>query len=207
MPGVTGRPAPLRMSPDGKYKEATMSRIGKKPVEITKGVKVAINGSTLSFEGPKGKLTLNHHPAAKVRVEGSNVIVERIDDEKLSRAVHGLTRALIANSIIGVGVGYTKDLEIQGVGYKAELQGKTIVLNLGYANQMKVAIPENVAVKVEANGTRINIQGADKQVVGQLAAEIRKLRKPEPYKGKGVRYVGEVVKKKAGKQFAGAGAK
>jgi large subunit ribosomal protein L6 len=184
-----------------------MSRIGKKPVEIAKGVKVAINGSTLSFEGPKGKLTLSHHPAAKVRVEGSNVIVERIDDEKLSRAVHGLTRALIANSIIGVGVGYTKDLEIQGVGYKAELQGKTIVLNLGYANQMKVAIPENVAVKVEANGTRINIQGADKQVVGQLAAEIRKLRKPEPYKGKGVRYVGEVVKKKAGKQFAGAGAK
>jgi large subunit ribosomal protein L6 len=184
-----------------------MSRIGKKPVEIAKGVKVAINGTALSFEGPKGKLSLNHHPNAKVRIEGNTVIVERINDEKLSRAVHGLTRALIANSITGVGTGYVKDLEIQGVGYKAELQGKTIALNLGYANQMKVTVPDGVAVKIEANGTRINIQGADKQVVGQLAAEIRKLRKPEPYKGKGVRYVGEVVKKKAGKQFAGAGAK
>jgi large subunit ribosomal protein L6 len=184
-----------------------MSRIGKKPVEVPKNVKVAINNGTISFEGPKGKLSLAHHPNARVRVEGNQVIVERIDDEKLSRAVHGLTRALVANNIVGVGVGYARDLEIQGVGYKAELQGKTIVLNLGYANQLKVPVPEGVAVKIEAQGTRINITGADKQVVGQLAAEIRKLRKPEPYKGKGVRYVGEVVKKKAGKQFAGAGAK
>ena len=184
-----------------------MSRIGKKPVPFPKNVKIAINGRSISFEGPKGKLKLDHHPAAKVKVDGANVIVERIDDEKLSRAIHGLTRALIANNIKGVAEGYVKDLEIHGVGYKAELQGKTIVLSLGYANQLKVTIPDGVAVKIEAQGTRINIQGADKQAVGQLAAEIRKMRKPEPYKGKGVRYVGEVVKKKLGKQFAGAGAK
>lgn len=186
-----------------------MSRIGKKPVPLPKNVKVTVDGRKISFEGPKGKLFLDHHPNAKVSVDSANgsVLVERIDDEKLSRAIHGLTRALIANNIKGVGEGYVKDLEIQGVGYKAELQGKVIVLNLGFANQLKVNVPENIAVKIEAQGTRINIQGADKQVVGQLAAEIRKLRKPEPYKGKGVRYVGEVVKKKAGKQFAGAGAK
>jgi large subunit ribosomal protein L6 len=184
-----------------------MSRIGKKPVPIPGNVKVAINGHTLSFEGPKGKLKFDYHPSAKVRIDGGNVVVERVDDEKLSRAVHGLTRALVANNIKGVAEGYAKDLEIQGVGYKAEMQGKTIVLSLGYANQLKVAIPDGVAVKIEAAGTRINIQSPDKQAVGQLAAEIRRLRKPEPYKGKGVRYVGEVVKKKLGKQFAGAGAK
>ena len=184
-----------------------MSRIGKKPVAIPKNVKVAISGRTISFEGPKGKLNFEHHPAAKVKVDGGNVVVERIDDEKLSRAVHGLTRALVANNIIGVSDGYVKDLEIHGVGYKAELQGKTIVLSLGFANQMKVEIPNGLAVKVESQGTKINITGSDKQAVGQLAAEIRMLRKPEPYKGKGVRYVGEVVKKKLGKQFAGAGAK
>jgi large subunit ribosomal protein L6 len=184
-----------------------MSRIGKKPVPFPKNVKINVSGRVVSFEGPKGKLKLEHHSAAKVRVDGENVIVERIDDEKISRAVHGLTRALIANNIKGVAEGYVKDLEIQGVGYKAELKGKVVVLSLGFANQLQVAIPEGVAVKIEAQGTRINIQGADKQAVGQLAAEIRRLRKPEPYKGKGVRYVGEVVRKKLGKQFAGAGAK
>ena len=184
-----------------------MSRIGKKPVPFPKNVKIAINGSAISFEGPKGKLKMEHHPAAKVRLDGENVIVERIDDEKLSRAIHGLTRALIANNIKGVAEGYVKDLEIQGVGYKAEMKGKSISLSLGFANQLNVAIPDGVAVKIEGQGTRINIVGADKQMVGQLAAEIRRLRKPEPYKGKGIRYVGEVVKKKLGKQFAGAGAK
>ncbi len=184
-----------------------MSRIGKKPVPIAKNVKVAVTGQTISFEGPKGKLKFEHHPAAKVRVDGDNVIVERINDEKLSRAIHGLTRALVANNIKGVSDGYVKDLEIQGVGYKAEMKGKKIVLSLGFANQLSVNIADGLAVKIEAAGTRINIAGADKQAVGQLAAEIRKLRKPEPYKGKGVRYVGEVVKKKLGKQFAGAGAK
>ena len=184
-----------------------MSRVGKKPVPITKGVKVALNGRVLSFEGPKGKLTLEHHPAATVKIEGEQVVVGRINDEKLSRAIHGLTRMLIANNIKGVAEGYVKDLEIQGVGYKAELQGKTIVLSLGFANQLKLAIPDCVVVKVEAQGTKINLQSVDKQAVGHIAASIRKMRKPEPYKGKGVRYLGEVVKKKLGKQFAGAGAK
>jgi len=184
-----------------------MSRIGKKPVPIPKNVKVSVSGRKISFDGPEGKLSFEHHGAAKVKVDGENVVVERIDDEKLSRAIHGLTRALVANNIKGVGEGYVKDLEIQGVGYKAEMQGKTIALSLGFANQLKVQIPDGVAVKIEGAGTRINIAGADKQAVGQLAAEIRRLRKPEPYKGKGVRYVGEVVKKKLGKQFAGAGAK
>jgi len=184
-----------------------MSRIGKKPVPFPKNVKVAVSGNVITFEGPKGKLTLNHHPNAKVKVDGTNVVVERIDDEKLSRAIHGLTRALVANNIKGVAEGYVKDLEIHGVGYKAELKGKTIVLSLGYANQLEVQVPDGLAVKVEAQGTKINIVGSDKQMVGQLAAEIRKLRKPEPYKQKGVRYAGEVVKKKLGKQFAGAGAK
>jgi large subunit ribosomal protein L6 len=172
-------------------------------------VKIALNGRALSFEGPKGKLTLEHHPNAKVTVDaaGSQVVVERIDDEKLSRAIHGLTRALIANNIKGVAEGYVKDLEIQGVGYKAELQGQVIALSVGYANQIKLNVPAGIAIKVEGQGTKINIQGADKQVVGQFAAEIRKTRKPEPYKGKGIRYVGEAVKRKLGKQFAGAGAK
>jgi large subunit ribosomal protein L6 len=186
-----------------------MSRIGKKPVPFPKTVKVALNGRVISFEGPKGKLSFEHHPNAKVRIDAaaSQVVVERIDDEQLSRAIHGLTRALIANNVKGVSEGYAKDLEIQGVGYKAELQGKVIALSVGYANQIKVPLPDGVVIKVEGQGTKINIQGPDKQVVGQIAAEIRKTRKPEPYKGKGIRYVGEVVKRKLGKQFAGAGAK
>jgi large subunit ribosomal protein L6 len=186
-----------------------MSRIGKRPVAFPKNVKIAVNGRTVSFEGPKGKLSFEHHPNAVVKVDaaGSVVNVSRIDDEKLSRAIHGLTRALIANNVKGVLEGYQKDLEIHGVGYKAELQGKKILLSVGYANQIPLDIPDGVAVKVEAQGTRISINGCDKQKVGELAAVIRKQRKPEPYKQKGIRYVGEAVKKKLGKQFAGAGAK
>ena len=188
-----------------------MSRIGKKPVPVPANVKVAVVGNNIKVDGPKGKLSLDHHPNVKVSVRagktGSEVLVERCDDEKLSRSLHGLTRALVANMIKGVNDGFSRDLEIQGVGYKAELQGKTIVLSVGYANQIKLAVPDGVNVKLEAQGTRIGISGADKQMVGQLAAEIRMVRKPEPYQGKGIRYVGEVVKRKDGKQFAGAGAK
>jgi len=184
-----------------------MSRIGKKPVPIVKGVKVALKGRTLSFEGPKGKLSLDHHPNAKVTVSPEQVLVERIDDEKLSRAIHGLTRALIANNIKGVAEGYVKELEIQGVGYKAELKGQNLVLSVGFANQITLAVPAGVVTKVEGQGLKLHISGPDKQAVGQFAAEIRKTRKPEPYKGKGIRYVGEAVKRKMGKQFAGAGAK
>jgi large subunit ribosomal protein L6 len=184
-----------------------MSRIGKLPVTVPANVKVAVQGNDIRVEGPKGKLSLKHHPNVQVTTDAGKVLVRRMDDEKLSRSVHGLTRVLVANMIKGVSDGFTADLEIQGVGYKAELQGKTVVLSVGYANQIKIAVPEGVAVKIEGQGTRINIAGADKQAVGQLAADIRRVRKPEPYLGKGIRYVGEVVKRKAGKQFAGAGAK
>lgn len=184
-----------------------MSRIGKKPVPFPKNVKVAVNGRLISMEGPKGKTSFEHHPNAVVKIEGEHVVVTRVDDEKLSRAIHGLTRALVANMVKGVAEGYVKDLEIQGVGYKAEVKGKQIVLSVGFANQMILDIPDGIILKIEGQGTKINIQGVEKQVVGQFAAEIRKTRKPEPYKGKGIRYVGEVVKRKLGKQFAGAGAK
>ncbi len=184
-----------------------MSRIGKLPVTVPANVKVAVQGHDIRVEGPKGKLSLKHHPRVSVKMDAGKVLVQRLDDEKISRSVHGLTRVLIANMIKGVSDGFTSDLEIQGVGYKAELQGKVVALSVGYANQIKIAVPDGVAVKIEGQGTRINIAGADKQAVGQLAADIRRVRKPEPYLGKGIRYVGEVVKRKAGKQFAGAGAK
>ena len=186
-----------------------MSRIGKKPVVLPKGVKVAVNGRTLSFDGAKGKLSFEHHPNVTVKVDAAKgeVLVGRIDDEKLSRAVHGLTRALIANNVKGVAEGYTKNLEVHGVGYKAELKGKEILLSVGFANQITLDVPDGLVVKVEGQGTKISISGPDKQMVGQLAADIRRQRKPEPYKQKGIRYAGEVVRKKLGKQFAGAGAK
>lgn len=184
-----------------------MSRIGKKPVPFPKNVKIALNGRTINFEGPKGKLVLEHHPNVNVKIDGDHVVVTRVDDEKISRAVHGLTRALIANNIKGVAEGYAKDLEIQGVGYKAELKGKVVVLSVGFANQIEVGVPDGVAVKIDNQGLKINISGPDKQAVGQLAADIRRQRKPEPYQGKGIRYVGENVRRKVGKQFAGAGAK
>ncbi len=188
-----------------------MSRIGKKPVSVPAGVKVTVQGRDIRVEGPKGKLALRHHPNVKVSLaaEGSasRLVVERVNDEKISRSVHGLTRALLANMVRGVHDGFSRDLEIQGVGYKAEMQEKMVALSVGFANQIKLPIPEGVAVKIEGQGTRINISGADKQVVGQFAAEIRRVRKPEPYQGKGIRYANEVVRRKAGKQFAGAGAK
>ena len=180
-----------------------MSRIGKKPVPVGKA-KVAISGQKVNVEGPKGKLEYSVHPLIKVANQDGNLVVTRPDDEKQSKALHGLTRALLANMIEGVTNGYRKALEIQGVGYKAEQRGKNLVLSVGYANPVSVPIPGNVTLKVEAN--KIEITGADKQAVGEFAARVRKVRKPEPYKGKGIRYEGEQVKIKPGKAFAGAGA-
>jgi large subunit ribosomal protein L6 len=182
-----------------------MSRIGKKPVPVGKA-KVAINGQTVNVEGPKGKLSINVHPLIKVTQADGNVVVERPNDEKQAKALHGLTRALIANMVEGVTNGYRKALDIQGVGYKAEQRGKNLVLSVGYANQLTVPIPGNVTVALEG-ANKVVITGADKQAVGQFAAMVRNLRKPEPYKGKGIRYEGEQVKIKPGKAFAGAGAK
>lgn len=187
-----------------------MSRIGKKPVPVGKA-KVAVNGQKVSFDGPKGKLELNVHPAIRVELKGSELVVSRPDDERQSKALHGLTRALLANMVEGVTTGYKKTLEMRGVGYKADLKGKNLALNVGFANQVVVPVPQGLTVKVEPGQgeitNRIVIEGTDKQAVGNFAAEVRKIRKPEPYKGKGIRYEGEQVKIKPGKAFAGAGAK
>ncbi len=184
-----------------------MSRIGKKPVPLG-AAKVTVNGQVVNLEGSKGKLTLNVHPVITVKLDADKkeLVVTRPNDEKQSKALHGLTRALLANHVVGVTEGYKKTLEIQGVGYKADLKGKKLVLSVGFANQITLEVPENVATQVEG-GLKIHLTGVDKQAVGQFASDIRKVRKPEPYKGKGIRYEGEKVKTKAGKAFAGAGAK
>jgi large subunit ribosomal protein L6 len=184
-----------------------MSRIGKKPVPIG-AAKVTVQDHLVKVEGPKGKLELKVHPVITVKMdtEKKEVVVTRPDDEKPSKALHGLTRALIANMVEGVTNGYRKALEIQGVGYKAEQRGKNLVLSVGYANTISVPIPGNVTVVLEG-ANKIVVTGADKHAVGQFAAAVRQVRKPEPYKGKGIRYEGEQVKIKPGKAFAGAGAK
>jgi len=182
-----------------------MSRIGKKPVPLGKA-KVTVNGQKVSAEGPKGKLELDVHPLISVKMDAGNLIVTRPDDEKQSKALHGLTRALLANMVEGVTNGYRKALEIQGVGYKAEQRGKNLVLSVGYANQIPVPIPGNVTVTLEG-ANKIVVTGADKHAVGQFAAQVRSVRKPEPYKGKGIRYRGEAVRRKAGKSGKTGGRK
>jgi large subunit ribosomal protein L6 len=185
-----------------------MSRIGKKPVPLAKNVKVTVQDHLVKMDGPKGKLELNVHPLITVKLDDAKkeLVVTRPDDERQSKALHGLTRALLNNMVIGVSEGYKKTLEIQGVGYKAEMKGKNLVLWVGFANQISVPIPSDVSVQLDGP-TKVHVSGADKQAVGEFAAQVRKLRKPEPYKGKGIRYEGEVVKIKPGKAFAGAGAK
>jgi len=182
-----------------------MSRIGKKPVPIGTA-KVTVQEHLVRVEGPKGKLEQQVHPTIKVTLDSAKkeLVVTRPDDERQSKALHGLTRSLLANMIEGVTNGYKKSLEVQGVGYKAEIKDKSLVLSVGYANTISVPIPAEVTVKVE--GAKIHVTGPDKQRVGQFASDVRRVRKPEPYKGKGVRYEGEVVKIKPGKAFAGAGA-
>jgi len=177
-----------------------MSRIGRKPVEVPAGVKVSLDGNTIHVEGPKGKLSFAHRDEVKVDVadDGKSVSVTRDNDQRMSRALHGLTRALISNMVLGVKNGYEKKLEVQGVGYLASVKDKVLTLRVGYANELKLPIPEGLTVVCPDN-THINVSGCDKQAVGQFAAYVRSMRKPEPYKGKGVRYVGEVVKIKQGK--------
>ncbi|HSZ55026.1 MAG TPA: 50S ribosomal protein L6 [Tepidisphaeraceae bacterium] len=184
-----------------------MSRIGKKPVPVVSGVKVAVNDHLIKVEGPKGKLELNVHPAITVKYDDAKkeFVVTRPDDEKPTKALHGLTRSLLNNMVIGVSQGYKKSLEIQGVGYKVEQKGKNLVFSVGYANTIPLAIPTGLTIQLDGP-TKVHISGPDKQLVGQFASNIRRIRKPEPYKGKGIRYEGEVVKIKPGKAFAGAGA-
>ncbi len=177
-----------------------MSRIGKKPVALLDGVKVTVQGCMVSVEGPQGKLAWEHRPEVSVSVDDNakQVIVSRKTDERQARALHGLTRSLIQNMVEGVKKGYEKRLEIIGVGYVASMQGQVLSLRVGYANEIKKPIP--VGLKVTCpDQTHVVVQGCDKQMVGQFAAEVRAVRKPEPYKGKGVRYQGEYVKIKPGK--------
>ena len=180
-----------------------MSRIGRKPVVVPANVKVSIADSTIEVEGPKGKLKFAYRRELGVRFDeaAKQVLVTRPDDERQNRALHGLTRSLIANMVQGVTDGYTKKLEIVGVGYQAQLKkANTVALQVGYANQIVLEAPSGVSVVVP-DPTHVTISGADKQAVGQFAAEVRKVRPPEPYKGKGIRYEGEVVRRKAGKAF------
>lgn len=175
-----------------------MSRIGKKPVTVPAGVKVDVKGQNLTVQGPKGSMTLAVHPRLKVSVKDNQVSVERPTDIRTDRALHGLTRSLIQNNIVGVTQGYSKDLDIVGVGFKAQIKGKILNLALGYTHPIDYAIPDGIEIKCP-NQTRISVSGVDKQKVGQAAADIRGFYEPEPYKGKGIHYVGEVIRRKQGK--------
>ncbi len=177
-----------------------MSRIGKKSIGIPSGVTVTVSGSTVVAKGPKGELSLNTLPEVSVEIKDNEITVSRINDEKQSRARHGLTRSLISNMVDGVGKGYEKKLEIIGVGYKAQGKGKAVSLSLGFSHPVEYKVPDGAEVQNDPENKQILvISGADKQLVGQVAADIRAFRPPEPYKGKGVRYVDEYVQRKVGK--------
>ena len=178
-----------------------MSRIGKKPIPIPEKVKVEVSGGNVSVEGPKGKLSLRLHPSMMVRAEARQLFCVRPSDNKLHRSLHGLTRTLVANMIEGVTRGFEKKLEMIGVGYRASLQGRNLTLMLGYSHPIVFPLPEGIQVGVESQNL-LTVSGADKQQVGEVAAKIRSLRPPEPYKGKGVKYVTERIRRKAGKAGA-----
>ena len=175
-----------------------MSRIGLKPIAIPAGVDFSINGNTVTVKGPNGTLTLDKHPNISVSVEGSEINVARPKDNKDNRALHGLTRSLIANMVEGVTNGFKKVLEVNGVGYRVQLQGSNLVMNLGYSHQVIMTPPEGVKIECPS-ATQIIISGADKQAVGQFAAQVREKRPPEPYKGKGIKYAEEHIRRKEGK--------
>ena len=175
-----------------------MSRIGKLPVAIPAGVKVTVTEDSVAVEGPKGKLSQSYDPIVTIRVEGDQAVVSRKDDSKKARACHGLYRNLLNNMVIGVSSGFTKNLIVNGVGYRAEVQGNLLVLSLGYSTDFVAGLPEGLTVTTDGQG-KISISGIRKDQVGQYASEIRRLRGPEPYKGKGIRYEDEVIKRKVGK--------
>ena len=179
----------------------TRSRIGRKPIPIPGGVEVEVHYSGVTVKGPRGTLTQNYHPEVKVRVEGGEVLVERLSERKFHHSLHGLTRSLIANAIVGVTDGYTKTLELMGVGYRVQQSGEGIVLNVGYSHPVEIKPREGVTLEVEGNN-RVHVRGIDKQQVGDLAAQVRKVRPPNSYKEKGIRYQGEVLHFKPGKAAA-----
>ncbi len=175
-----------------------MSRIGKKPIPVPENVKADIAKGVLSIKGPKGELTLTHHPEMTVSLENNEIVVNRPSESRTHKSLHGLTRSLIQNMITGVVTGYSKQLEIQGVGYSVELRGRNLLLTVGFSHQIMIEPPEGISFEV-GRGNLITVNGIDKQKVGAVAAQIRSFRPPEPYKGKGIRYVGETVRRIAGK--------
>lgn len=181
-----------------------MSKIGRAPITIPQGVTITQDGSLLTVTGPKGVLTHTIPSGITATLEGSTLVITRASEEKMHRALHGVTRAIIANHVTGTTVGFTKNLELVGTGYRASMQGSTLILSLGFSHEIEFNAPVGITVAVE-NTNLIKISGIDRQQVGEVAAKIREFRKPEPYKGKGVRYQGEIVRKKAGKAAKAAG--
>jgi large subunit ribosomal protein L6 len=179
-----------------------MSRVGKLPVKIPEKVKVSVDGATLKVEGPKGKTSFLFNPRMKIEVGGGEVKVLRPDDSREARGLHGLTRTLVKNAVEGVVKGYEKTLDIVGVGFKAEMKGKEIQFTLGFSHTVMFKIPDGIAAEVDPKQTKVTVRGADKHLVGLTAARIRKLRPPEPYKGKGVKYSNEIIRRKEGKTGA-----
>jgi len=180
-----------------------MSRVGKKPIPIPEKVKVEINGQNLKVTGPKGSLARSIHPEITVTIRDNTIFIERPSDQKKHRALHGLTRALVNNMVVGVTEGFSKQLKIIGVGYRAEIKAKNIIFHLGYSNLIVLSPPDEITVTVAPKENKIEVTGIDKELVGMVAAKIRSLRKPEPYKGKGIRYVDEDIRIKAGKTASG----
>ncbi len=178
-----------------------MSRIGKKPIQLPDGVTLQVNGTLLSFKGPKGSVSLIIHPDMMIKVENNKeILVERPSESQNHRALHGLTRTLVDNAVTGVKSGFVRSLEVQGVGYKVNVQGKKLILNVGFSHPVEFDPPEGITLAIDKdNKNMVLIQGVDKQLVGQVAANIRAIKKPEPYKGKGIIYTGERIRRKAGK--------
>jgi large subunit ribosomal protein L6 len=174
-----------------------MSRIGKIPVKVPQGVKVSFAGEVMTVEGPKGKLTQKYHPVISFEERAGEILVSRADDEKQTKAFHGLYRNLLNNMVTGVSAGFSKSLIVTGVGYRAEVQGKILFLSLGYSSDVYFGIPEGIGITADAS--KITVSGIDKQRVGEISAQIRKLRPPEPYKGKGIAYENEKIRRKVGK--------
>ena len=175
-----------------------MSRIGKKPITLPQGVTCTVEGTTVEVKGPKGTLTMAAHPTMRITIEDNIVTIDRQSDSKIQKTLHGTHRSLINNMIIGVNEGYKKVLKMVGVGYRAQLKGNTLVINAGFSQPVEVTIPENLSVEIEKN-TQITVSGIDNQHVGEFSANIRSIRKPEPYLGKGIRYADEHVRRKEGK--------
>ena len=186
---------------NGERAGRTLSRIGRKPILIPQGVDVDVRYGEVTVKGPLGTITQNYHPEVKVAVEDGEVIVERLSERKFHHALHGLTRSLISNAVTGVTEGYTRTLELMGVGYRVQQANEGIVLNVGYSHTVELQPPDGVTMEVEGNN-RVHVRGIDKQKVGQMAAKVRKVRPPNAYKEKGIRYQGEVLHYKPGKAAA-----